>query len=419
MSVPSTKSKGSRTRGDWGNGLHRTRQSSILTGAAVLCLSLLAVAPVTPCDPAPAEPSNGWSEPQSGWLYVLDPEVEDGHSVVWLIDPEEGVRGGLRAGDAPFFALSPDGTRLYVVSGHPGPPGSGVFSDELWAIDTASGVLLQRVRLSDRVTYTLPAPGGLAVSPDGRYVHVAKSRTIRPGVHEQAIQTFDTLRKRFLPEEAGLPGCGYPIIVPVSGAWQLVVKCSSRGARLVSLAADGSLNQTQSVEVPIGLSAVTRGRRVVQRPVAQICPSADARKLGLIMDNGEIFEAEIGVFPFRIHPTLAPPWRQSHIVLHTRVSLRTPDGSKVFVGCASKDLIATSLTADEIHVFNTTSSWTREATIRTPVPISDLVLSTDGRTLHGISPQTRTLLTIDPATGQVETSVGGIGVKPRFLAISP
>ena len=157
----------------------------------------------------------------------------------------------------------------------------------------------------------------------------------------------------------------------------------------------------------------------MQRPVAQICPSADARKLGLIMDNGEIFEAEIGVFPFRINPTLAPPLRQSHRVLHTRVSLRTPDGSKVFVGCASKDLIATSLTADEIHVFNTTSSWTREATIRTPVPISDLVLSTDGRTLHGISPQTRTLLTIDPATGQVETSVGGIGVKPRFLAISP
>lgn len=339
--------------------------------------------------------------------------------MVWLVDPEEGVRGGLRAGDAPFFALSPDGTRLYVVSGQPGPPGSGVFSDELWAIDTASGVLLQRVRLSDRVTYTLPAPGGLAVSPDGRYVHVAKSRTIRPGVHEQTIQTFDSIRNGFLPEEAGLPGCGYPIIVPVSGAWQLVVKCSSRGARLVSLAADGSLNQTQSVEVPIGLSAVTRGRRVVQRPVAQICPSADARKLGLIMDNGEIFEAEIGVFPFRFSPTLAPPLRQSHRVLHTRVSLRTPDGSKVFVGCASKDLIATSLTADEIHVFNTTSSWTREATIRTPVPISDLVLSTDGRTLHGISPQTRTLLTIDPATGQVETSVDGIGVKPRFLAIAP
>ena len=419
MSVPTTKSKGSRTRGDWGNGLHRKRQASILTGAAVLCLALLAAAPVTPCDSAPAEPSNRWSEPQSGWLYVLDPEVGADKSVVWLVDPEEGVKGELKAGYAPFFALSPDGTRLYVSSRPPGTPGSAVSSYELWAIDTASGVVLQQVNLSNRLNYTLPGPGGLAVSPDGRYVHVAKSRTIRPGVHEQTIQTFDTIRNGFLPEEAGLPGCGYPVIVPVSGAWQLIVKCSSRGARLVSLAADGSVNQSQFVEVPIGFSAVTRGRRVVQRPVAQISPSADARKLGLIMDNGEIFEAEIDVSPFRINATLAPPLPLSHRVLHTRVAGRSPDGSKVFVSCASKDLIATSLTADEIHVFKTTNSWTREAIIRTPVPFSDLVLSADGRFLYGISPQTRTLLTIDTATGRVEERVGGIGVQPRFLAIAP
>ncbi|MCY3757167.1 MAG: hypothetical protein OXG96_05540 [Acidobacteria bacterium] len=410
---------GSRNRGDCGNGIHRARQASILPGVAVLCLSFLAVAPITTGDSAPSEPSNGWSQPQSGWLYVLDPEVGEDKSVVWLVDPEEGVKGGLKAGFAPFFALSPDGARLYVSSKPPGLPGSGASSYELWAIDTASGVLLQQVKLSNRLNYTLPGLGGLAVSPDGRYVHVAKSRTVRPGVHEQTIQTFDTIRNRFLPEEAGLPGCGYPIIVPVSGAWQLVVKCSSRGVGLISLAADGSVNQSQFVEVPIGLSAVTRGRRVVQRPVAQICPSDDARKLGLIMDNGEIFEAEIGDSPFRINPTLAPPLRLSHRVLHTRVSLRTPDGSKVFVGCASKDLVATSLTVDEIHVFDTASSWTREAIIRTPVPISDLVLSADGRDLYGISPQTRTLLTIDRATGQVENSIGDIGVQPRFLVIAP
>lgn len=339
--------------------------------------------------------------------------------MVWLVDPREGVKGRLQAGDAPFFALSPDGARLYVSSRPPVPPGSSVNSDELWAIDTASGVLLQRVKLSDRVTYTLPAPGGLAVSPDGRYVHVAKSRAIRPGVHEQTVRTFDTIRNRFLPEEAGLPGCGYPIIVAVSGAWELVVKCSSRGVRLISLAADGSVKQSQFVEAPIGLSAVTRGRRVVQRPLAQISPSADARKLGLIMDNGEIFEAEIGDSPFRINPTLAPRLRLSHRVLHTRVSGRSPDGRQVFVGCASKDLVSTSLTADEIHVFDTASSWTREAIIRTPVPISDLVLSADGRDLFAISSETRTLLTIDRATGQVENSIGDIGVQPRFLAIAP
>ncbi len=339
--------------------------------------------------------------------------------MVWLVDPKEGVKGGLEAGYAPFFALSPDGTRLYVSSGHPGPPGSSVSSDELWAIDTASGVLLQRVKLSDRLTYTLPAPGGLAVSPDGRHVYVAKSRTIRPSVHEQTIQTFDTIRKGFLPEEAALPGCGYPVIVPISGPWQLVVKCGSSGARMINLASDGSVKRSRFAEVPIGLSAVTTGRRVLKRPLAQVSPSADARKLGLIMNNGEILEAEIGVSPFQILPTLTRPLSPSHRVLHTRVAPRSPDGTRAFVGCAPKELVHTSLTADEIHIFDTTNSWTREAIVRTTIPCSDLALSADGRYLYGISPQARTLLTINLGNGQVETSVGQIGVQPRFLAIAP
>ena len=377
-----------------------------------------AVFSVTTCISAPTRLSNDWSAPQSGWLYVLDPEIGDGESVVWLVDPDEGIKGRIKAGDAPFFALSPDGTRLYVSSTQPGPPGSGVYSDELWEIDTASGVLLQQVKLSDRVTYTLPAPGGLAVSLDGRYVHVAKSRTVRPGVHQQTIQTFDTIRKGFLPEEAGLPGCGFPQIIPVSGTWQMVVMCS-RGARCINLASDGSVNQSQFVEVPIGLSAIKSGTRVLKRPVAQISPSADARKLGLIMNNGEIFEAEIGDGLFRINPTLAPRLRPSHRVLHTRVAARSPDGAKVFVGSASKELVHTTLTADEIHVFDTASSWSRVAIVRTPVPFSDVVVSADGRDLVAISPATRTLLIIDPATGKVQKSIGGIGVQPRFLAIAP
>lgn len=416
MSILSAISNGSRTWGRNRLGPHRRWQVSLLFGSVVLCLLLVAVAPMITYVAASPKLSNGWSEPQSGWLYVLDSEVAErnGKSMVWLVDPREGVKGGLEAGDAPFFALSPDGDRLYVVSGLPDPTG-----EELWTIDTASGVLLQQVKLSDRLTYTLPAPGGLAVSPDGRYVYVAKSRTIEPGVDEDSIQTFDTRRKEFLPEEAWLPDCGFPQIIPVSGAWQMVVKCAPSGARLINLAADGSVQQYRSVKVPIDLSAVRTRRRVLQRPLAQICPSADARKLGLIMNNGEIYDAEIEIRPFRINPTLAPPLRQSYRVLQIGVTRRSPNGTKVFVSCASKELVHTSLTADEIHIFDTTNSWTREAIIRTPVPCSDLVLSGDGRYLYGISPQTRTLLTISLGTGQVETSVGGIGVDPRFLAIAP
>lgn len=419
MPVFSGIPNGSSTCGCNGNEPGWRWQAGLVAGSVVLCLLFAGVAPVTTYVAALVKPLSSWSKPQSGWLYVLDPEVEDGKSVVWLVDPAEGVKGELKAGDAPFFALSPDGTRLYVSSGHPSPTGTSVFSDELWAIDTASGVLLQQVKLPDRLIYTLPAPGGLAVSPDGRYVYVAKTRTIRPGVHDQAIQAFDTIRNRFLPEEAWLSDCGFPQIIPVSGAWQLVVMCGSSGARLINLAADGSVKQSQFVEVPIGLSAVTSGHRVLQRPLAQVSPSAGARKLGLIMNNGEIFEAETGASPFRINRTLAPRLGHSHRVLHVGGSRRSRNDTKVFVSCASKELVHRSLTADEIHVFDTTSSWTREAIIQIAAPCSDLVLSADGRYLYGISPQRRSLLTINLSNGQVETSVGEIGVQPRFLAIAP
>ena len=202
----------------------------------------------------------------------------------------------------------------------------------------------------------------------------------------------------------------------------MVVQCGSSGARLIKLAADGSLKESQTVEVPIGLSAVDTGRRLLKRPLAQICPSADARSLGLIMNNGEIFEAEIGqvgVGPLRINPTRALRLSQSHRVLHTRVSPRSPDGAKAIVSCASTELVHTTLTADEIHIFDTANSWAREAIIETPVPFSDVVFSADGRGLFAISPETRALLAIDPGTGRVETSIAEIGVQPRFLAVAP
>lgn len=407
VSFRSTISNGSTTCEGSGNGPGRRWQVGLLLGLAVLCLLFVAVDPITMHVVASSKLSKDWSEPRSGWLYVLDPDVGNEKSVVWLVDPRKGIKGRLEAGYAPFFALSPDGTRLYVSSGQPGPTGSGVFSDELWEINTASGVVLQQVKLSDRLSYTLPGPGGLAVSPDGRYVYVAKTRSIRPSVDEETIQTFDTIKQGFLPKEAGLSGCGYPEIIPVSGDWQLVVKCSRSGVRLINLAADGSVQQSQSA-----------GQRLWQGPLAQISPSPDARKLALIMNTGEIYEAEIGVSPFRINPTRSPRLSQSHRVLHTRVSPRSSDGT-VFVSCASKELVSTTLTADEIHIFDTQNSWTRGEIIKVAAPCSDLILSANGRYLYGISPEKRTLLTINLGTRQVETSVGGIGVKPRFLAIAP
>src|ERR1039457_6357257 len=60
-----------------------------------------------------------WTKPQPGWLYVLDPRPNVGEigGHIWLLDPESGkVMGGIHTGYHPDFALSPDGSHLYIAS---------------------------------------------------------------------------------------------------------------------------------------------------------------------------------------------------------------------------------------------------------------------------------------------------------------
>jgi hypothetical protein len=82
-----------------------------------------------------------WAKPEPGWLYVLDPKPDAGGpgGRVWLVDPEAGkVMGSIRTGDNADFALSPDGSRLYVASITEGD------SSELAVIDTARRCYRQR-----------------------------------------------------------------------------------------------------------------------------------------------------------------------------------------------------------------------------------------------------------------------------------
>jgi len=108
---------------------------------------------------------DNWVKPEPGWLYVLDPKPDAGGpgGRVWLVDPETAkVMGSIRTGDNADFALSPDGSRLYVKSITEGD------SSELAAIDTAQGTVLQRGLIEDReVANVLPAFSTMAVSGDG------------------------------------------------------------------------------------------------------------------------------------------------------------------------------------------------------------------------------------------------------------
>lgn len=120
--------------------------------SAILVLSftgatVLAEQPRQKSESAQAEPPEhwniqieNWTKPQPGWLYILDPKPDTNSSGgrVWLLDPDSSkAMGSIRTGDHADFALSPDGSRLYVASSTEGDSG------ELAVIDTAEGVILK------------------------------------------------------------------------------------------------------------------------------------------------------------------------------------------------------------------------------------------------------------------------------------
>ena len=88
-----------------------------------------------------------WTTPKPGWLYVLD-EGADRRTTgerVWLVDPENSkAMGSIHTGDHADFALSPDGTRLYIASAAQGD------TSELAVIDTVSGTVLERAGIDDQ-----------------------------------------------------------------------------------------------------------------------------------------------------------------------------------------------------------------------------------------------------------------------------
>ena len=108
-----------------------------------------------------------WTKPESGWLYILDAMPESGETGgrVWLVDPTTGKpMGSIRTDQHPDFALSPDGTKMYIASD----PKPG--STEIAVVDTATGGVLGAAKRSGTAYSRKDLPRGfsqMALTEDG------------------------------------------------------------------------------------------------------------------------------------------------------------------------------------------------------------------------------------------------------------
>src|SRR5688572_25999842 len=153
-----------------------------------------------------AQPSgDAYVQPRSGWLFVVDSNNYKAEGRLLVVDPDEGKVVWSRAtGHLPDLAVAPNGSRLYLAAGVPGPDA------RIEVIDAANGQTVQTIANPNRAVST----GGsymsrMALSSNGRWLYQAKMDNA-PGNVTYYVDSFDTEQNRFLAHRTVTPLCVWP-----------------------------------------------------------------------------------------------------------------------------------------------------------------------------------------------------------------
>ena len=359
-----------------------------------------------------------WNRPEPGWLYVLDPKADTGAGGrVWLLDPETAkVMGSIRTGDNPDFALSPDGSRLYVASITEGD------SSELAVVDTAQGTILQRGTLEYReVANVLPAFSLMAVSGDGLALRILLDTPKSEDADMFLLATFNTRTGEFLPRNVRLYNCGPGRFISYPTAEQFDFLCP-RTNRIRLIRVDSDSHELQNADLKLPWE-----RRI---GIAEAIEPSGGRDIAIVRGDGAVVQMNIDtqelsetsahpVLPNRIPPAAWPA---------------SPDGSRIYLGYKPDydrhydnrfyldygrppNLRPNDATVREFRVLDT-RTWRKVGTIKTKMPFWSAVAGNDGKILYAMSPQKHSILVIDTVKmRQIRTlQVGG---TPTLALVAP
>lgn len=360
-----------------------------------------------------------WTHPQRGWLYVLDPKpaVGDAAGRVWLVDPGSGtVMGSIRTGDKPDFALSPDGSRLYVASATEGD------SSELAVIDTAQGVVLKSGTVGGRAVYDdLPPFSTMAVSGDGLALRILIDAPKSPDQDAVMLATFDTQAGEFLPGVVHVGNCGPGRFISYPTATHFDFLCP-RTNRIRLISVDAESKEVQNLDVVMPWER--------RDGVAEAVEVPGSPGINIVRGDGGVAQMDIATQQFAetaAHPGLPnriPPaaWPTS------------PDGSRLYLGYRKDyerrsdnrfyldygrppNLRPGDATADEFRVLDT-HTWRKVGTIRTKAAFWSATMGNDGKMLYAAAPRKHSILVLDTAKKRQVGTVK-IGGAPALAMVAP
>jgi YVTN family beta-propeller protein len=339
-----------------------------------------------------------WTKPQAGWLYVLDarPNVGDTGGHVWLLDPENGkVMGSIHTGNHPDFALSPDGSRLYIASE------TRVDGARLGIVDTSSGEVFGGEVIYGRITPNIiPAFSTMAVSGDGKFLRILV-RT--PDSDSAQLDTINADSGKRMPGLVHLGNCSDGQFVSVPTASRVDVVCPNV-KKVHVVRTDEKSRELDN----------TNGQWPWNHRfgVGTALPSPDGKSVAVVRGDGGVFLMDLVTLTF--HSTVAPGGAQEQI--SQSAWPESPDGSKIYIG-NHHSVNAVNANAREIRVYDTTT-WKKLSSMKTSIPFWSAAVSGDGKRLYAIAPEQKTILVIDTSTMKEIRSVS-VGAMPALAVAAP
>jgi hypothetical protein len=360
-----------------------------------------------------------WTQPKSGWLYVLDPKPNAAGpgGRVWLLDPETAkVMGSIRTGDNADFALSPDGSRLFVASITAGD------SSELAMIDTAKGTVLKWGTLEDReVANVIPSFSTMAVSGDGLALRILLDTPKSSEADSFLLATFDTQAGDFLPRTVHLGNCGPGrfISYPTADKFDFFCPRTNR-VRLIHVDADS--RELQNVDVTLPWERRIGAAEAIETPGAQ--------HIAIVRGDAAVYKMNVATQEFAETP--------AHSILPNRIPPAawpaSPDGSRLYLGYSRvyirpydnrfyldygrpPNLRPNDATVSEFLILDT-HTWRKLGTIKTKTPFWSAVISNDGKMLYAMAPQKHSILVVDTEKMR-QISTLNIDGNPALALVAP
>ena len=336
---------------------------------------------------------NAWQSPKQGWLYVLDGTRSEPH--ILLVDPStESVQGRIVVGPAPEFTISPNGSKIFVVSGP-------VDGGEVTWYDAPTGRIVSATNILFRtLTTTWPGSDTVAVSQDGRWLYVETMQTIAEGHDEYAVLRFDTAAGAISPSgRALLPECGLADLIPVTDdKWDLLVFCPfSNSTRKIRFAGDGTVSGIADIDLPSRPYSPAYGQRDI-RPLrsVSVLHRENPSNLTVLTASNEVCTLSLqgGAGPCSsLSPRMQGRWIPERSWPHS------PDGRLIYVGSgpiiSRSEGMATSIEVIDTDAMKIVSS------IDVSMPFWRIAAGRGGEKLYATNPVSHTIIEID-ATAKKE-----------------